>query len=108
MRKTTWIRLINYEYWPYWIFYLPAYFYYFYLAIRSGKWVYFSVLNPYMNFAGAFLSSKIESLNKLPKKWVPKTLVVDPEEEFSTITLSSWVCFFIGICNGTPQSAQLV
>lgn len=83
MRKTTWIRLINYEYWPYWIFYLPAYFYYFYLAIRSGKWVYFSVLNPYMNFAGAFLSSKIESLNKLPKKWVPKTLVVDPEEEFS-------------------------
>jgi hypothetical protein len=51
-----------------------------------------------MNFAGAFLSSKIESLNKLPEKWVPKTFVVDPEEEFSTITLSSWVCFFIGIC----------
>ena len=85
MRKTTWIRLFHYEFWPFWVFYLPAYFYYFYLALKSRKWVYFSVLNPCMNFGGAFLSSKNKALQNIPKEWVPKTLLVNPEEDFSRI-----------------------
>ena len=85
MRKTTWIRLFHYEFWPFWVFYLPAYFYYFYLALKSRKWVYFSVLNPCMNFGGAFLSSKNKALQNIPKEWVPKTLLVNPGEDFSSI-----------------------
>jgi len=85
MRKTTWIRLFHYEFWPFWVFYLPAYFYYFYLALKSRKWVYFSVLNPCMNFGGAFLSSKNKALQNIPKEWVPKTLLVNPGEDFLTI-----------------------
>lgn len=85
MRKTTWIRLFHYEFWPFWVFYIPAYFYYFFLAIKSRKWVYFSVLNPCMNFGGAFLSSKNKALQNIPKEWVPKTLLVNPEEDFSRI-----------------------
>lgn len=85
MRKTTWIRLFHYEFWPFWVFYLPAYFYYFYLALKSRKWVYFSVLNPSMNFGGAFLSSKNKALQNIPKEWVPKTLLVNPGEDFLRI-----------------------
>lgn len=85
MKKTTWIRLFHYEFWPFWVFYIPAYFYYFFLAIKSRKWVYFSVLNPCMNFGGAFLSSKNKALQNIPKEWVPKTLLVNPEEDFSRI-----------------------
>ena len=85
MRKTTWIRLFHYEFWPFWVFYLPAYFYYFYLALKSRKWVYFSVLNPCMNFGGAFLSSKNKALQNIPKEWVPKTLLVNPGEDFLRI-----------------------
>jgi len=85
MKKTTWIRIYHYEFWPFWLFYIPAYFYYFYLALKSRKWVYFSVLNPSMNFGGAFLSSKNTSLQNIPKQWVPKTLLVCSGEKFSCV-----------------------
>lgn len=74
MLKNLWTRLFHYEFWPYWFFYFPAYFYYFFLVIRSKRWIYFSVLNPCMNFGGAFLSSKIKSLQKIPKSWLPKSI----------------------------------
>lgn len=80
-----WKRFSHYEFWPYWIFYIPAYFYYFYLAIKSRRWVYFSVLNPCMKFGGAFLSSKHDYLKKIPEKWTPKTLHISDLEDFELI-----------------------
>ena len=38
-----------------------------------------------MNFGGAFLSSKNKALQNIPKEWVPKTLLVNPGEDFSII-----------------------
>lgn len=35
-----------------------------------------------MNFGGAFLSSKNASLQKLPEKWIPKTVSANPNEDF--------------------------
>jgi hypothetical protein len=75
--KIKWKRFVHYEFWPYWVFYLPAYFYYFFLAIKSQRWVYFSALNPCMNFGGAFLSSKHNYLKNIPKKWKPKSIRID-------------------------------
>ena len=74
--RINWKRLIHYEFWPYWLFYFPAYFYYFYLALKSRRLVYFSVLNPCMNFGGAFLSSKHSYLNEVAQKWKPKSIRV--------------------------------
>ena len=61
-----WIRTTNYEFWPFWLFYIPAYFYYVFLAIKSRSILYFTKLNSGMKFGGAILSSKIEILSKLP------------------------------------------
>jgi|SaaInlStandDraft_1057018.scaffolds.fasta_scaffold00115_22 hypothetical protein len=58
MRRTTWTRLLHYEFWPFWFFYIPAYFYYFILAIKSRRWIYFSVLNRCMNFGGGIFELK--------------------------------------------------
>lgn len=80
-----WKRLWHYEFWPFWLFYIPAYFYYFFLAIKAKRWVYFSVLNPCMNYAGAFLTSKQRYLSKLPNKWVPKQILVYPKTSVSEI-----------------------
>lgn len=74
-------RIYHYEFWPFWVFYIPAYFYYFWLALKSRKWVYFSVLNPCMNFGGAILSSKQNYLKQIPKKWKPQTLYFEPNAE---------------------------
>ena len=80
-----WKRLWYYEFWPYWIFYFPAYIYYFYLAIKSRRWVYFSVLNPCMKFGGAFLSSKQHYLKTIPDLWKPITMLVSDLDDFESI-----------------------
>jgi len=64
-------RWSNFEFWPFWIFYIPAYFYRMYLAIRARKFTYFTTLNPIMNNSGAFEVSKWSYLSKFPKKWIP-------------------------------------
>jgi hypothetical protein len=80
-----WKRFLHYEFWPYWVFYIPAYFYYFYLAIKLKRWVYFSVLNPCMKFGGAFLSSKHNYLKKIPAEWTPKTLYISDFNSLETL-----------------------
>lgn len=78
-------RIYHYEFWPFWVFYIPAYFYYFWLALKSRKWVYFSVLNPCMNFGGAFLSSKFNYLKHVPENWKPKTLFLKANEDIAYV-----------------------
>ncbi len=80
-----WKRFSHYEFWPYWVFYFPAYFYYFYLALKSRRWVYFSMLNPCMKFGGAFLSSKHHYLKKIPAVWKPKTLYISDLEAIEAL-----------------------
>lgn len=76
-------RIYRYEFWPFWVFYIPAYCYYFYLAIKARRWVYFSTLNSCMNFGGAFLSSKVSYLKHIPEHWAPKTLYVTADQEIT-------------------------
>ena len=78
-------RIYHYEFWPFWVFYIPAYFYYFWLALKARKWVYFSVLNPCMNFGGAFLSSKFNYLKQLPDNWKPKTIFLNANEDITEV-----------------------
>ena len=85
MKKLVWKRVYMPEFWPFWIFYFPAYFYYFLLAIKSKRWVYFSNLNSSMKLGGAFLSSKNEYLKQLPKRWTPITLVINNAISLSEI-----------------------
>ena len=85
MKKLQWKRIYKPEFWPFWIFYFPAYFYYFLLAIKSKRWVYFSNLNSSMKLGGAFLSSKYKYLKQLPKKWTPITLAISKTTSFSEI-----------------------
>ena len=51
-------KYLHYEFWPFGIFYIPAYFYYVILAVKSKNPFYFTVLNECMENAGAFLCSK--------------------------------------------------
>lgn len=67
-------RLLQYEFWPFWLLYVPAYFYWFVLALRAKHPTYFTAVNPLMNNGGALNTSKNAYLSKLPKQWVPKTL----------------------------------
>lgn len=68
------IKIFRYEFWPYYIFYFPAFFYGFILALRSGSLAYYTAVNPAMKYSGAFGMSKAQILNSLDPKYKPITL----------------------------------
>jgi hypothetical protein len=72
-------RILSYEFWPFWVLYIPAYFYWMYLAIRAKNFTYFTTLNPLMNNSGAFEVSKWSYLSKFPENWIPKTFKANKE-----------------------------
>ncbi|MBT4904209.1 MAG: hypothetical protein HON57_03390 [Flavobacteriaceae bacterium] len=80
-------RWSNFEFWPFWIFYIPAYFYWMYLAIRARKCTYFTTLNPIMNNSGAFEVSKWSYLSKFPKSWIPKSFKTNTNSSSAQLML---------------------
>ena len=70
-------RLFRFEFWPFWLFYIPTYFNWSVLAIKARYTTYFTATNPLMNNSGAVNVSKLEYLSKLPAKWVPKAKLIN-------------------------------
>lgn len=78
-------RLIHFEYWPFWFFYIPMYFYGIYLAIRSGSFMYFSTTNPGMKYSGVMGESKYKVLMTIPAKYRPKTIFIPSSTPYHSI-----------------------
>ena len=64
-------RIIRYEFWPFWLFYLPMYFYGLYLALRAGSFTYFTAANPGMKYGGAFDMLKYDILTLINPDFTP-------------------------------------
>jgi hypothetical protein len=65
------IRIIRYEFWPFWLFYLPMYFYGLCLALRAGSFTYFTAANPGMKYGGAFDVRKYDILTLINPDLTP-------------------------------------
>jgi hypothetical protein len=72
-----WYKLVRFEYWPYWIFYLPVVPYILYLAIRRGSLSYFTNVNPGIYLSGIVGESKSDILQKLPAEYLPTSIYFD-------------------------------
>jgi hypothetical protein len=68
------VKLLNYEYWPFWLFFLPLVPYWIYLSIRAKSFTYFTAANPGIEHSGVYGESKIDILKKIDPKFIPKTL----------------------------------
>jgi hypothetical protein len=66
------IRLVRYEFWPFWLFYFPMYFYGLYLALKAGSFTYFTAANPGMKYGGAFDMLKFDILARINPAYTPK------------------------------------
>jgi hypothetical protein len=83
-------RLIKFEYWPFWIFYMPTVIYWLFLSIKAGSITYFTTVNPCMKFGGALEYSKLNYLKHIPKHLLPKTRIInknDPSELIKKILI---------------------
>lgn len=74
-------KWLKWEFWPFWFFYIPIYFQYLWFGIRSGSFVFFSAANPSMKLGGFCSYSKYDILKKIPKEYIPETVLVKSNEK---------------------------
>ena len=78
-------KLTRYEYWPWWLFYLPMAPYYVYQAVRTGSLTFPTSVNPAIYGGGFYGEKKTEILKHLPAEYLPVTLFISKETSFTDI-----------------------
>ncbi|WP_460555769.1 hypothetical protein [Ferruginibacter profundus] len=69
------IKLFNWEYWPFAVVYSPIYFYWVLLGIRNKSFFFFNTANPTIKNGGFLMESKKEIYDLLPSGYYPRTLL---------------------------------
>lgn len=75
-KSKSFTKIYKWEFWPFWFFYIPIYFYWFFLAIKARALFFFSAANPLMELGGFSNYSKYNVLKYIPKKYLPKTVLL--------------------------------
>lgn len=70
------IKLFNWEYWPFHLVYTPVYLYWMWLALKARSFFFFAPSNPSIRYAGFMMESKKEIYDLMPEGTYPKTLFV--------------------------------
>jgi hypothetical protein len=68
------IRLFNWEYWPFDVVYAPVYFYWLWLWVRARSFFFINASNPSIKNGGFLMESKKEIYNIIPQEYYPQTL----------------------------------
>ena len=79
------IKILNYEFWSFWIFYFPVCYYPLYLAWKSKSLGYFTATNPGMKYGGAFGDSKNDILKKIDSQYLPLSIFVNKGTHFDQV-----------------------
>lgn len=69
-------RLTSWEFWPYWIFYLPVYGALPWFWLKSGSTTFFTAANQTMRHGGFVAYSKYQAVQGIPQKYLPKTTLL--------------------------------
>jgi hypothetical protein len=77
-------KIAHWEYWPWYIFYIPLLPYAFYLALKSRSFGFFSAVNPGIEGSGNGLESKYKTLQLLPEKYKPVSIFIQKGEPITT------------------------
>jgi hypothetical protein len=68
------IKLFNWEYWPFHMVYGPIYIYFIGLCLRSRSFFFFNTSNPTIKNGGFMMESKKEIYDLIPPEYYPPTL----------------------------------
>ncbi|MFY0629300.1 MAG: hypothetical protein JXR05_02895 [Flavobacteriaceae bacterium] len=81
MIKNKFHKLFHWEHWPLLMFYIPNIPYAFLHGIKIRNFVFYTVVNPGIKDSGIGSESKYETLNLLPKKYLPKSVFHDQDQD---------------------------
>ncbi|HMU03916.1 MAG TPA: hypothetical protein PJ990_09845, partial [Saprospiraceae bacterium] len=69
-------ELVNYEYWPIWLFYIPLTIYLICLAFKARSFTFFTSVNPVIKDSGSINYSKYSILSHIPDQLKPKGILI--------------------------------
>ncbi len=70
-RHPFFVRLFNWEYWPFALVYTPVFVYWFLLALKNRSLLFFSAANPGIMAGGLVGESKRAIMDMVPRAWKP-------------------------------------
>ena len=79
------IKLVNWEYWPFNVVYGPIYLYWFWLCIRAKSFFFFNTANPTIKNGGFLLESKKDIYDLIPPQFYPPTLLFKKNISFAEL-----------------------
>ncbi len=79
------VKIFNYEYWPWWMFYLPLAPYWLYLAIKARSLSFFTNANPAIEASGFYGEKKIDILKLIPSQYLAKTIFIQKETSVDVV-----------------------
>ncbi len=78
-------KITNWEYWPSSMLYIPNLPYAFYLACKARSLTFFTAVNPSIKSSGNGAESKYITLQLIPEKYRPKSILIKPTTDFSEV-----------------------
>jgi hypothetical protein len=85
--RIQYIKITNWEFWPFNIVYIPIFVYWLYLSIKCRSFFFFSTSNPSIKNAGFLMESKYDIYETMPEYLYPKTIFITPGKDIKLITL---------------------
>jgi hypothetical protein len=78
-------KIVNYEYWPIWIFYIPIGLYICYCAIKARSFTFFTSVNPCIKDSGIIRYSKFGVLAYISEAYKPHGILVKSGDNLDDI-----------------------
>ena len=85
--KSFFTKLLQWEHWPTFMFYVPLIPYYIISAIKAKHPVFFLTINPAIKYSGHGTESKYETIQLIPKKHKPLSILINKGSNFNDVLL---------------------
>ncbi len=79
------VKIFNYEYWTWWLFYLPMAPYWIFQAIRAKSLAYFTAVNPGIEAGGFYGEKKTEIMKHISHDYLAKAIFIEKEINFEKV-----------------------
>jgi len=80
-------KLLQWEHWPTFMFYVPLIPYYIFSAIKAKHPVFFLTINPAIKYSGHGTESKYDTIQLIPQKYKPLSILINRGSNFNDILL---------------------
>ncbi len=84
-RNKTWIKISNWEYWPFGLVYIPVFVYWAWLVLKARSFFFFSASNPTIENGGMLGESKMKIFDLINDGLKPKTIYLKYDSTINQI-----------------------